>query len=107
MRLMKLQTYSTIKNRRDHHLAVFHQDEKPASPVLGCPGVSGKGVWEAVWDLQDEAHKRSCKELSEMGHVSSIATARCDHLKTYDRKPVIITGGCAGLQRTPSSSMET
>jgi hypothetical protein len=57
MRLMKLQTYSTIKNRRDHHLAVFHQDEKPASPVLGCPGVSGKGVWEAVWDLQDSKSK--------------------------------------------------
>jgi predicted amidohydrolase YtcJ len=67
----------------------------------------GKGVWEAAWDWQDEAHQRWCKELSEMGHVSSIATARCDHLKTYDRKPVIITGGCAGLQRTPSSSMET
>jgi nucleoside phosphorylase len=67
----------------------------------------GKGVWEAAWDWQDEAHKRWCKELSEMGHVSSIATTRCDHLKTYDRKPVIITGGCAGLQRTPSSSMET
>jgi hypothetical protein len=67
----------------------------------------GKGVWEAAWDWQDEAHKRWCKELSEMGHVSSIATARCDHLKTYYRKPVIITGGCAGLQRTPSSSMET
>jgi hypothetical protein len=38
----------------------------------------GKGVWEAAWDWQDEAHKRWC---SEMGHVSSIATARCDHHK--------------------------
>jgi hypothetical protein len=67
----------------------------------------GKGVWEAAWDWQDEAHKRWCKELSEMGHVSSIATARCDHLTTYDRKPVPIPGGRPGLQRTPSSEMET
>jgi predicted amidohydrolase YtcJ len=67
----------------------------------------GKGVWEAAWDWQDEAHKRWCKELSEMGHVSPIATARCDHLTTYDRKAVAIPGERPGLQRTPSSEMET
>jgi hypothetical protein len=67
----------------------------------------GKGVWEAAWDWQDEAYKRWCKELSEMGHVSSIATARCDHLKTYDRKSVAIPGGRSGLQRALSSSMGT
>ena len=67
----------------------------------------GKGVWEAAWDWQDKAHKRWCKELSEMGHVSSIATARCDHLTTYDRKPVAIPDGRSGLQRALSSSMET
>ncbi len=67
----------------------------------------GKGVWEAAWDWQDEAHKRWCKELSEMGHVSSIATARIDPIKTCDRKPLAMPGGRSGLQRARSSSKET
>jgi hypothetical protein len=67
----------------------------------------GKGDWEAAWDWQDEAHKRWCRELSEMGLVSSITTTRCDRIKTFDRKPVAIPGARAGLQRAVSSSMET
>ena len=77
------------------------------SRELAKQGRVGKGVWEAAWERQDEAHKRWCKELSEMGHESSIATARSDHIKMCDRKPSAIPGGRSGLQRALSSSMET
>jgi hypothetical protein len=66
MRLMKLQTYSTIKNRRDHHLAVFHQDEKPASPVLGCLGVS-----RARYQTQFIGHRLGKRAFERMSHVKS------------------------------------
>jgi|GEM_PF-2584951 len=67
----------------------------------------GKGVWDTAWDWQDEAHKRWCKELSEMGHVASIATARCDRINACEGEPLATPVGHSGLQRTPSSSMET
>jgi hypothetical protein len=47
----------------------------------------GKGVWEVAWDWQDEAHVDWCNELSEKGHVWSIATGRSDYTRTCGRKP--------------------